>query len=71
MIPKCGKKFAENLFKEVTDTVSHKDLVYKAYINKFKDQGDFEFEKNYKLLYILDSYEGFEININKYDRKEI
>lgn len=53
-----GKKAAEKLFK---DKLSEEFplLVLSSYINKYNKQGKEEFNKNYQLLYILDTFEGF------------
>lgn len=62
-IPKCGKKFAENLFKDVKHHY-YKLLVTDAYLNRFEREVALkEFDKNYKLLYILDTFEGFEVEL--------
>ena len=62
-IPKCGKAFAEKLFK---DKRSEEYLlnVFNSYTTKFGViEGKKEFDKNYKLLYILDTFEGFEVEL--------
>lgn len=61
-IPKCGKAFAEKLFRD-KNYEDFSDIVALSYRDKFGEEGDYEFTKNYKLLYILDTFEGFEVEL--------
>ncbi len=57
-IPKKGKKYVENLFKTHISNEEFKKIVLLEYVKYFgKDVGIIEFEKNYKCLKILESYE--------------
>lgn len=61
-IPKCGKAFAEKLFKD-KNYEDFSDIVALSYRDKFGEEGHYEFAKNYKLLYILNTFEGFEVEL--------
>lgn len=59
-----GKKYAEYLFKD--PIIPYKELVINAYKIDLLEDWENEFNKMYKLLYILDDFEGFQIKlINK------
>jgi hypothetical protein len=59
-LPKKGKKFAEKFLKETTKEDRYKSLL-DLYIESFGEEGEKEFDKNYKCIKLLTSKEGFEI----------